>query len=80
MNSLKAKFEKPKTKAQQEQEAREQAPKLERIPHVTKLMALAIRLESLLNSGLVANQTEIARHFGITNARVTQLSLTRQIR
>ena len=34
---------------------------------------LAIRLDSLLDSGLVANQTEIAKTVGITMARITQI-------
>ena len=36
-------------------------------------MALAIRLEDLLDSGLVGSQTEIAQAAGITKARVTQI-------
>ena len=44
-----------------------------KLPHVTKLMALAIRLEHLLASGQVKDQAEIARTAGITRARVTQI-------
>lgn len=44
-----------------------------RLPHVTKLMALAIRLEHLLATGQVKDQAEIARAAGITRARVTQI-------
>tara|TARA_R110002049_G_scaffold285698_4_gene467062 strand:+ start:225050 stop:225361 length:312 start_codon:yes stop_codon:yes gene_type:complete len=36
-------------------------------------MALAIRLEDLLDSGLVGNQAEIAKAAGITTARVSQI-------
>jgi DNA-binding transcriptional regulator YdaS (Cro superfamily) len=36
-------------------------------------MALAIRLEDLLDNGLVGNQSEIARAAGISNARVSQI-------
>lgn len=43
------------------------------IPHITKLMALAIRLEHLLATGQVKDQAEIARTAGITRARVTQI-------
>lgn len=44
-----------------------------KLPHITKLMALAIRLEHLLASGQVKDQAEIARTAGITRARVTQI-------
>jgi hypothetical protein len=52
-------------------------PKMSRapakLPHITKLMALAIRLEHLLATGQVKDQAEIARTAGITRARVTQI-------
>ncbi len=73
MSHFRAKFTKPKSKAEREREKQETVPEAGRIPHVTKLMALAIRLDSLLDSGLVANQTEIAKTVGITTARVTQI-------
>ena len=44
-----------------------------KLPHITKLMALAIRLEHLLAIGQVKDQAEIARTAGITRARVTQI-------
>ncbi len=44
-----------------------------RTPHITKLMALAIRLEELLATGQVKDQAEIARTAGISRARVTQI-------
>ena len=44
-----------------------------RVPHITKLMALAIRLDDLLATGQVKDQAEIARTAGITRARVTQI-------
>ena len=44
-----------------------------RVPHITKLMALAIRLDYLLANGQVKDQAEIARAAGITRARVTQI-------
>jgi hypothetical protein len=44
-----------------------------KLPHITKLMALAIRLDHLLASGQVKDQAEIARTAGITRARVTQI-------
>lgn len=48
-------------------------PPTPRLPHITKLMALAIRLEHLLATGQVKDQAEIARGAGITRARVTQI-------
>ena len=44
-----------------------------RTPHITKLMALAIRLEELLATGQVKDQAEIASTAGITHAGVTQI-------
>ncbi|MGB7343980.1 MAG: hypothetical protein WBD20_07190 [Pirellulaceae bacterium] len=43
------------------------------IPHIAKLMALAIRLDELLETGQLKDQAEIARTAGITRARVTQI-------
>ncbi|WP_442511839.1 hypothetical protein SH528x_003585 [Novipirellula sp. SH528] len=48
-------------------------PPTPRLPHVAKLMALAIRLDHLLATGQVKDQAEIARTAGITRARVTQI-------
>jgi hypothetical protein len=48
-------------------------PPTPRVPHVAKLMALAIRLEHLLATRQVNDQAEIARTAGITRARVTQI-------
>ncbi|WP_442511725.1 hypothetical protein SH528x_003437 [Novipirellula sp. SH528] len=48
-------------------------PPTPRLPHVSKLMALAIRLDHLLATGQVKDQAEIARTAGITRARVTQI-------
>ena len=40
----------------------EQTPKAPgRVPRVTKLMALAIRLDQLIRDGVVADQAELAR-------------------
>ena len=51
------------------------APKkpVNRIPRVAKLMALAIRFEQLLDEGIVANQSELARLAHITQPRMTQI-------
>jgi len=48
-------------------------PPTPQLPHVTKLMALAIRLDYLLATGQIKDQAEIARTAGITRARVTQI-------
>jgi hypothetical protein len=50
-----------------------------KLPHINKLMALAIRLEHLLATGQVKDQVEIARVAGITRARVTQISNLTQL-
>ncbi len=44
-----------------------------RLPHITKLMALAIRLDHLLSTGQLKDQAEIARTVGVSRARVTQI-------
>lgn len=44
-----------------------------RLPRVTKLMALAIRFERLVQTGEVASYAELARLGHITRARMTQI-------
>lgn len=44
-----------------------------RVPRITRLMALAIRLEELIQSGQVADQAELARVGHVTRARLTQI-------
>ena len=44
-----------------------------RIPRVARLMALAIRFEGLLQSGLVRDYAELARLGHVTRARMTQI-------
>jgi hypothetical protein len=44
-----------------------------RIPRVTKLMALAIRLDQLIRDGVVADQAELARLGYVSRARLTQI-------
>jgi len=44
-----------------------------RVPRVTKLMALALRFEHLLASGVVRDQAELAELGHVTRARVTQI-------
>ena len=49
------------------------APPLGRVPRISKLMALAIRFEGLLQNGTVADQSELARLAGVTQPRMTQI-------
>ena len=44
-----------------------------RIPRVAKLMALAIRFESLIQNGDVADYAELARLAHVSRARITQI-------
>jgi hypothetical protein len=44
-----------------------------RIPRVSKLMALAIRFDELLRSGVVSDQSELARLAQVTQPRMTQI-------
>lgn len=44
-----------------------------RVPRVARLMALAIRLDELIQSGAVADQAELARVGHVTRARLTQI-------
>lgn len=76
MSHIQAKFQ---TSASSHGRQRVSAPKPKKpsapakLPHITKQMSLAIRLEHLLSSGQVKDQAEIARAAGITRARVTQI-------
>lgn len=44
-----------------------------RIPRVSKLMALAIRFDKLLEDGVVSDQSELARLVHVTQPRMTQI-------
>lgn len=48
-------------------------PPVGRIPRISRLMALAIRLDQMLRDGVVANQAELARLGHVTRARMTQI-------
>ena len=48
-------------------------PKEPKTPRVVELLRKAIEWQTLLESGGIASQTEIARREGITRARVTQI-------
>ena len=44
-----------------------------RLPRITRLMALAIHYDGLIQSGAVANYAELSRLGNVTRARVTQI-------
>lgn len=44
-----------------------------RVPRVSRIMALAIRLDQLIKGGVVADQAEMARLGHVTRARLTQI-------
>jgi hypothetical protein len=44
-----------------------------RLPRISRLMALAIHFDGLIQSGAVANYAELARLGNVTRARVTQI-------
>lgn len=44
-----------------------------RLPRITKMMALAIRLDHLIKSGQVKDQAELARVGHVSRARLTQI-------
>lgn len=48
-------------------------PTAGRIPRITKMMALAIRLDHLIKSGQVTDQAELARVGHVSRARLTQI-------
>jgi hypothetical protein len=52
---------------------RPKPPRESRTPRVVELLRKAIEWQRQLDAGEVASQAEIARHEGITRARVTQI-------
>jgi len=44
-----------------------------RLPRITKMMALAIRLDYLITSGQFTDQAELARVGHVSRARLTQI-------
>lgn len=44
-----------------------------RLPRITKMMALALRLDHLIKSGQVTDQAELARVGHVSRARLTQI-------
>ena len=55
-----------------EGEATPSAP-VGRVPRVSRLMALAIRLDQLIHDGAVSDQAELARLGHVSRARLTQI-------
>jgi DNA invertase Pin-like site-specific DNA recombinase len=49
------------------------------LPRITRLMALAIRFESLLRKGVVKDYSELARLGGVSRARITQIMNMRNL-
>lgn len=49
------------------------SPPTGRVPRVSRLMALAIRLDQLIRDGVVADQAELARLGHVSRARLTQI-------
>ncbi len=52
---------------------REQEQSRGRVPRISKLMALAIRYDHMLNDGVVQSQTELAELLHISQPRMTQI-------
>lgn len=46
---------------------------VDRVPRISRLMALAIRFDRLLRNGVVANQAELARLGKVSPPRMTQI-------
>jgi hypothetical protein len=52
---------------------RESPTVVDRIPRITKLMALAIKFDQMIRDGVVKDQAELARLGFVTRARMTQI-------
>lgn len=59
-------------KGKRKSERKEEEP-LGRVPRISKLMALAIRYEQMLNDGVVQSQTELAELLHVSQPRMTQI-------
>jgi hypothetical protein len=44
-----------------------------RVPHIARLMALAIKFKGMLQTGVVRDQSELARLARVTQPRMTQI-------
>jgi hypothetical protein len=51
----------------------------ERLPRITRLMALAIRFEGLVRAGAIRNYAELADLGHVSRARISQIMLLRQL-
>lgn len=49
------------------------APAPDRVPRIARLMALAIRFEKLIQSGVITNYADLARLAHVSRARITQI-------
>lgn len=54
-------------------------PTFGRLPRITKMMALAIRLDLLIKTGQVIDQAELARVGHVSRARLTQIMTMLQL-
>jgi len=54
-------------------QANPKTPREPKKPRVVELLRKAIEWQTLLDSGKIADQAEIARHEGVTRARMTQV-------
>jgi len=50
-----------------------------RLPRITRLLALAVRFEGLLQDGTVKDYAELARLGGVSRARITQIMSLRTL-
>jgi DNA invertase Pin-like site-specific DNA recombinase len=50
-----------------------------RLPRITRLLALAVRFEGLLQDGTVGDYAELARLGGVSRARITQIMSLRRL-
>ena len=51
----------------------------DRLPRITKLMALAVRFEDLLRRGTAKDYADLARLGGVSRARITQVMNLRNL-
>jgi hypothetical protein len=54
-------------------------PVREHIPRITRLLALAVRLEGLLRQGTAKDYADLARLGGVSRARITQVMKLRNL-
>ncbi|TWT30129.1 hypothetical protein [Blastopirellula retiformator] len=59
--------------ARRSRKVQEENASVGRVPRVSRLMALAIRLDQMIRDGEVADQAELARLGHVTRARLTQI-------